>query len=79
MAGACSRLVLIYAVIMSKMLYNKCNFVRHVSLRNTVSASMRMKLASYCLALLLHMGDQTADLTLLHRDLGISDARSVIR
>nr|XP_055061577.1 DNA-directed RNA polymerase I subunit RPA49 [Misgurnus anguillicaudatus] len=45
------------------------------NLRSTVSTSMRMKLASHCLALLLHMGDQTANLTLLHRDLGISDIK----
>uniref|UniRef100_A0A8C2HGJ4 RNA polymerase I subunit E n=1 Tax=Cyprinus carpio TaxID=7962 RepID=A0A8C2HGJ4_CYPCA len=44
-------------------------------LRNTVSSSMRMKLAAHCLALLLHMSDQTADLTLLHRDMGISDVK----
>lgn len=42
-------------------------------LRNTVSMSMRLKLVSHCLALLLHMGDQTANLTLLHRDMDISD------
>uniref|UniRef100_A0A673G579 DNA-directed RNA polymerase I subunit RPA49-like n=1 Tax=Sinocyclocheilus rhinocerous TaxID=307959 RepID=A0A673G579_9TELE len=47
----------------------------HGSLRNTVSSSMRMKLVAHCLALLLHMGDQTANLTLLHRDMGISDAK----
>uniref|UniRef100_W5LFX2 RNA polymerase I subunit E n=1 Tax=Astyanax mexicanus TaxID=7994 RepID=W5LFX2_ASTMX len=41
--------------------------------RSTVPASMMVKLASYCLALLLHMGDQTANLTLLHRDLSISE------
>uniref|UniRef100_A0A671MF39 RNA polymerase I subunit E n=1 Tax=Sinocyclocheilus anshuiensis TaxID=1608454 RepID=A0A671MF39_9TELE len=45
------------------------------SLRNTVSSSMRIKLVAHCLALLLHMGDQTANLTLLHRDMGISDAK----
>ncbi|KAI2668627.1 DNA-directed RNA polymerase I subunit RPA49 [Labeo rohita] len=45
------------------------------SLRNTVSTSMRMKLAAHCLALLLHMGDLKANLTLLHRDMGISDVR----
>ncbi|XP_029003952.1 DNA-directed RNA polymerase I subunit RPA49 [Betta splendens] len=44
-------------------------------LQNMVSASMRAKLASYSLALLLHMGHMTADLTLLHRDLGITEAR----
>ncbi|TRY64722.1 hypothetical protein DNTS_030149 [Danionella cerebrum] len=43
------------------------------SIRNTVSKSMRMKLAAHCLAILLHMGAQTANLTLLHRDMGISD------
>ncbi|XP_070843003.1 DNA-directed RNA polymerase I subunit RPA49 [Chaetodon trifascialis] len=42
---------------------------------NTVSSSMRAKLAAYSLALLLHMGHMTADLTLLHRDLGITEAR----
>ncbi|XP_073699322.1 DNA-directed RNA polymerase I subunit RPA49 [Garra rufa] len=45
------------------------------TLRNTVSSSMRMKVAAHCLALLLHMGDQKANLTLLHRDIGITDAR----
>ncbi|CAK6972250.1 DNA-directed RNA polymerase I subunit RPA49 isoform X2 [Scomber scombrus] len=43
--------------------------------QNMLSASMRAKLAAYCLALLLHMGHMTADLTLLHRDLGITEAR----
>ncbi|XP_029948924.1 DNA-directed RNA polymerase I subunit RPA49-like [Salarias fasciatus] len=43
--------------------------------QNIVSSSMRAKLAAYCLALLLHMGHMTADLTLLHRDLGITEAR----
>lgn len=36
---------------------------------------MHSKLAAYCLALLLHVGHLTADLTLLHRDLGITEAR----
>lgn len=40
-----------------------------------VSSSMRIKIASYALALLLHMGHMTANLTLLHRDLGIPEAR----
>lgn len=43
--------------------------------QNMVSASMRAKLAAYSLALLLHMSHMTADLTLLHRDLGITEAR----
>uniref|UniRef100_A0A8C4IUC3 DNA-directed RNA polymerase I subunit RPA49 n=1 Tax=Dicentrarchus labrax TaxID=13489 RepID=A0A8C4IUC3_DICLA len=43
--------------------------------QNMVSSSMRAKLAGYSLALLLHVGHMTADLTLLHRDLGISEAR----
>ncbi|KAF7666237.1 hypothetical protein LDENG_00114670 [Lucifuga dentata] len=43
--------------------------------QNIVSASMRAKLAAYCLALLLHMNHMTADITLLHRDLGITEAR----
>ncbi|KAI4883403.1 hypothetical protein NFI96_032449, partial [Prochilodus magdalenae] len=41
--------------------------------KSMVPASMLVKIASHCLALLLHMGDQTADLTLLHRDLNISE------
>uniref|UniRef100_A0A3P8UXQ4 RNA polymerase I subunit E n=1 Tax=Cynoglossus semilaevis TaxID=244447 RepID=A0A3P8UXQ4_CYNSE len=44
---------------------------------SVVSASMKVKLAAYSLALLLHMGDMTADLTLLHRDLGITEARMI--
>lgn len=44
-------------------------------IQNMVSSSMRAKLATYCLALLLHMGHMTANLTLLHRDLGIAEAR----
>lgn len=43
-----------------------------------VSGSMRVKLAAYCLVLLLHMGDMTADLTLLHRDMGFTEARWVL-
>ncbi|XP_068583080.1 DNA-directed RNA polymerase I subunit RPA49 [Cebidichthys violaceus] len=43
--------------------------------QNIVSSSMRAKLAAYSLALLLHMGHMTGDLTLLHRDLGITEAR----
>ncbi|XP_077427573.1 DNA-directed RNA polymerase I subunit RPA49 [Vanacampus margaritifer] len=44
---------------------------------NMVSASMRVKLAAYCIVLLLHMGDMTVDLTLLHRDMGFSEARII--
>ncbi|AWP05670.1 putative DNA-directed RNA polymerase I subunit RPA49 isoform 2 [Scophthalmus maximus] len=44
---------------------------------NILSTSMRAKLAAYSLALLLHMGHMTADLTLLHRDLGITEARMI--
>ncbi|KAM4603465.1 DNA-directed RNA polymerase I subunit RPA49 isoform 2-T2 [Polymixia lowei] len=43
--------------------------------QNVMSTSMRAKVATHCLALLLHMGHMTADLTLLHRDLGITEAR----
>ncbi|XP_030580710.1 DNA-directed RNA polymerase I subunit RPA49 [Archocentrus centrarchus] len=46
-------------------------------IQNKVSSSMRAKIAAYCLALLLHMGHMTADLTLLHRDLGITEARMI--
>uniref|UniRef100_A0A3Q3WC12 Uncharacterized protein n=1 Tax=Mola mola TaxID=94237 RepID=A0A3Q3WC12_MOLML len=45
--------------------------------QNVVSSSMGTKLAAYSLALLLHMGHMTADLTLLHRDLGITEARMI--
>lgn len=58
-----------------KLQYINASFICLDSLRNTVSSSMRMKLAAHCLALLLHMSDQTADLTLLHRDMGISDVK----
>ncbi|XP_064190551.1 DNA-directed RNA polymerase I subunit RPA49 isoform X2 [Anguilla rostrata] len=44
-------------------------------IQNLVPASMRVKLAAYSLALLLHLGEQTADLTLLHRDLRITEAK----
>lgn len=46
-----------------------------VRVQNMVSSSMRAKVAAYSLALLLHMGHMTADLTLLHRDLGITEPR----
>ncbi|XP_028832676.1 DNA-directed RNA polymerase I subunit RPA49 isoform X2 [Denticeps clupeoides] len=42
---------------------------------NMVSSSMKVKLASYCLALLLHMNSMTANLTLLHQDLGLPETR----
>ncbi|CAF89442.1 unnamed protein product, partial [Tetraodon nigroviridis] len=45
--------------------------------QNMVSSSMQAKLAAYSLALLLHVGHMTADLTLLHRDLGITEARMI--
>ncbi|XP_059194240.1 DNA-directed RNA polymerase I subunit RPA49 isoform X1 [Centropristis striata] len=45
--------------------------------QNMVSSSMRAKLAAHCLALLLHMSHMTADLTLLHRDLGVTEARMI--
>ncbi|KAI3353241.1 hypothetical protein L3Q82_019785 [Scortum barcoo] len=45
--------------------------------QNMVSSSMRAKLAAYSLALLLHVGHMTADLTLLHRDLAITEARMI--
>ncbi|XP_056301646.1 DNA-directed RNA polymerase I subunit RPA49 [Danio aesculapii] len=61
-------------IILNKVLKNfTVESFHNGSLRNTVSMSMRMKMASYCLALLLHMGGQTANLTLLHRDMSISD------
>lgn len=45
--------------------------------QNIISTSMRTKLAAYSLALLLHMGYMTADLSLLHRDLGITEAKMI--
>ncbi|XP_015231731.1 PREDICTED: DNA-directed RNA polymerase I subunit RPA49 [Cyprinodon variegatus] len=45
--------------------------------QNIVSTSMRSKLAAYSLALLLHMGQMTADLSLLHRDLGITEPKMI--
>lgn len=56
----------------------KLTFSPYLSLfrvQNKVSSSMHAKLAAYSLALLLHLGHMTADLTLLHRDLGITEAR----
>ncbi|XP_060951028.1 DNA-directed RNA polymerase I subunit RPA49 [Limanda limanda] len=44
---------------------------------NVVSTSMKAKIAAHSLAVLLHMGHMTADLTLLHRDLGITEARMI--
>ncbi|KAL1023948.1 hypothetical protein UPYG_G00049410 [Umbra pygmaea] len=43
--------------------------------QNKVSTTMQTKLAAYCLTLLLHIGDMTADITLLHRDLGMTEKR----
>uniref|UniRef100_A0A3Q2P825 RNA polymerase I subunit E n=1 Tax=Fundulus heteroclitus TaxID=8078 RepID=A0A3Q2P825_FUNHE len=45
--------------------------------QNIVSTSMRVKLAAYSLALVLHMGHMTADLSLLHRDLRITEAKMI--
>ncbi|KAI4832218.1 hypothetical protein KUCAC02_015192 [Chaenocephalus aceratus] len=45
--------------------------------QNVVSSSMRSKLAAYSLALLLHMSHMTCDITLLHRDLAITEARMI--
>uniref|UniRef100_UPI0037E92D5B DNA-directed RNA polymerase I subunit RPA49 n=1 Tax=Semicossyphus pulcher TaxID=241346 RepID=UPI0037E92D5B len=45
--------------------------------QNMVSSSMRVKIAAFSLALMLHMGHMTADLTLLHRDLGVTEARMI--
>ncbi|XP_017264572.1 DNA-directed RNA polymerase I subunit RPA49 [Kryptolebias marmoratus] len=45
--------------------------------QNKVSTSMRTKLAAHSLALLLHMGHMTADLSLLHCDLGITEAKMI--
>lgn len=40
-----------------------------------MSTSMRAKIAAHSLALLLHLGDMTVNLSLLHRDLEINEAR----
>ncbi|XP_033830392.1 DNA-directed RNA polymerase I subunit RPA49 [Periophthalmus magnuspinnatus] len=50
---------------------------RNGRVQNMISSSMRAKLAAYSLALLLHMNLMTANLTLLHRDLGITEARMI--
>uniref|UniRef100_A0AAV2LLL7 RNA polymerase I subunit E n=1 Tax=Knipowitschia caucasica TaxID=637954 RepID=A0AAV2LLL7_KNICA len=47
------------------------------SVQNVIPASMRVKVAAYSLALLLHMNFMSANLTLLHRDLGITEARMI--
>jgi len=47
------------------------------SVQNMISSTMRAKLAAYSLALLLHMNFMNANLTLLHRDLGITEARMI--
>ncbi|KAK7161944.1 hypothetical protein R3I94_004571 [Phoxinus phoxinus] len=61
-------------IIINKVLKNfTVESFHNGRLRNTVSTSMRLKLVSHCLALLLHMGDQSANLTLLHRDMDISN------
>ncbi|XP_067297914.1 DNA-directed RNA polymerase I subunit RPA49 isoform X2 [Pseudorasbora parva] len=61
-------------IILSKVLKNfTVESFNNSRLRNMVTTSMRMKLVSHCLALLLHMGGQTANLTLLHRDMDIRD------
>ncbi|XP_063074319.1 DNA-directed RNA polymerase I subunit RPA49 [Engraulis encrasicolus] len=49
----------------------------HGRVKNVLASSMRVKLASYCLALLLHINHQTANLTLLHQDLGLHENRMV--
>ncbi|XP_023685351.1 DNA-directed RNA polymerase I subunit RPA49 [Paramormyrops kingsleyae] len=46
-------------------------------LQSVVPTSMRVKLAAHCLALLLHVGQWTAELTLLQRDLGLTDTKMV--
>uniref|UniRef100_A0A3Q1JGN5 RNA polymerase I subunit E n=1 Tax=Anabas testudineus TaxID=64144 RepID=A0A3Q1JGN5_ANATE len=63
-----------YLSLLLKLARQK-SITRKCELQNMVSTSMRAKLAAYSLALLLHMGHMTADLTLLHRDLGITEAR----
>lgn len=60
-----------------------CCFSLHFSgflpprLKNIVTTSSVIKIASHCLALLLHIGDLKVDLTLLHRDLSITETKSV--
>ncbi len=72
---SCSLLISFLLREFRQMPYINASFACLDSLRNTVSLSMRLKLTAHCLALLLHMGDQTANLTLLHRDMDISDAK----
>ncbi|XP_015201010.2 DNA-directed RNA polymerase I subunit RPA49 [Lepisosteus oculatus] len=42
-------------------------------INNTIPSSMKTKIAAYALALLLHIGDFQVDLTLLHRDLQLTE------
>jgi len=49
----------------------------HGRVKNILASSMRVKLASYCLALLLHINHQTANITLLQQDLGLHENRMV--
>lgn len=65
-------------IIQSKMLTTfTVETFRNGRVQNMVASSMRVKIAAYCLALLLHMNHMTADLTLLHSDLGITEARMI--
>lgn len=50
---------------------------RNGNVQNMISSSMRAKVAAYCLALLLHLNYMSANLTLLQRDLGITEARMI--
>ncbi|KAJ0050917.1 hypothetical protein NL108_009902 [Boleophthalmus pectinirostris] len=47
------------------------------SVQSMIPSSMRAKLAAHSLALLLHMNFMTANITLLHRDLGITEAKMI--
>lgn len=66
-----------YSVLLLSWLDHANTSPLHFTCRvqNMVSSSMRAKLAAYALALMLHLSHMIADLTLLHRDLGITEAR----
>ncbi|KAM9792474.1 DNA-directed RNA polymerase I subunit RPA49 [Neosynchiropus ocellatus] len=63
-------------VIQNKILRNfTVESFKNGRVQNMVSSTMQSKLATFCLALLLHMGHMTANLTLLHCDLGMSETK----
>ncbi|KAM4053694.1 DNA-directed RNA polymerase I subunit RPA49 isoform 3-T3 [Anomaloglossus baeobatrachus] len=50
---------------------------KHESIKNSISATMKCKIVSYALALALHISDFQVDLTLLQRDLKLTENRMI--